>query len=165
MTESTTRSTWSALIDATPEDRVDAMVKAFGAISVLDEEARVGNCAVLLDQEASLDEKNLAVMSADRLRALATLDVAAAHRVMSAYEKAEKQQPASVGMRRVFALQAAAKQLNLDEISKVESFMPTVRQMAGLAPARVERPVAAGDLSTPAPAPRRGLLGKLFSRS
>ncbi len=164
MSESTTQTSWSALAEATSDDRHEAMVRAFGAISVLDDEARVGNCAVLLDQEATLDDKSLQAMAASRLRALAAMDGEAAERVHVAYEKAEKRQPANIGMRRVFAIQAVAKSLSLDEISRIEPFMPTVRAMAGLAPAKAERPVAAGDLMI-APEPKKGRFSKLFSRS
>jgi hypothetical protein len=165
MSETSAQSSWSGLAAATPEDRIQAMVQAFGAISVLDEEARVGNCVVLLDQEASLDDKALQQMAGGRLRALAAMDGDAAFRVSVAYEKAEKQQPGSIGMRRVFALQAAARGLSLEEIGKIESFMPGVREMAGLAPAKTDRPIAAGDLAMADPAPKKGLFGKLFSRS
>ena len=165
MSESSAQSSWSALAEATSDDRHEAMVQAFGAISVLDEEARVGNCAALLDQEAPLDDKSLQLMAGSRLRALAAMDGDAAFRVSVAYEKAEKQLPGSTGMRRVFALQAAARGLSLDEVGRIEPFMPGIRAMAGLAPARTERPIAAGDLVVSAPAPKKGLFGKLFSRS
>ncbi len=164
MSESATHTHWSALAEATADDRHEAMVKAFGAISVLDDEARIGNCAVLLDQEANLDDKGLRAMAASRLRALAAMDGDAANRVQVSFEKAEKGQSAAIGMRRVFAIQAVAKSLTLDEISKIETFMPTIRAMAGLAPTRTERPVAAGDLMV-ASEPKKGRLSRLFSRS
>jgi hypothetical protein len=165
MPGSATKSEWSALADASPEARLDSMIKAFAAIAVLDDEARVGNCAALLDQEAELDAKAIQTMAASRFRALAAMDPDAAGRVSSAYAKAEQRLSGTVGMGRVPAVQAAAKGLSLDEISKIEPFMPSIREMAGLAPARREQPIAAGDLAVAAPEPRKGLFAKLFSRS
>jgi hypothetical protein len=68
-------------------------------------------------------------------------------------------------MRRVFALQAAARGLSLDEIGKIEPFMPGVRAMAGLAPAKVDRPITSGDIAMAQEAPKKGRFLKLFSRS
>jgi hypothetical protein len=129
MSATASNSEWSALAEASDDERLDAMVKAFGAISVLDEEARTGNVAALLDQEADLDAKAIQAMAASRFRALAAMDPDAAGRVSTAFEKAEKQQPGAVGMRRVPAIQAAAKGLSLDEISKIEPFMPSIRDV------------------------------------
>ena len=165
MSASASLTDWADLSATSPDERHEGMVRAFGAISVLDEEARIGNCAVLLDQEASLDDRALQAMAASRFRALAAMDPNAAARVTAAFDRAEKQQPAAIGMRRVSALQTAARGLSLDEVSKVEAFMPAIREMAGLGPARREQPIAAGDLIVSAPAPKRGILARLFSRS
>ena len=163
--ETAAQTSWSALADASPEDCVVTMTETFSAITEFDEAGRSERFGALLAEEATLDDKALQRMSAGRLRALANLDVEVAHNLQVAWEAAERSQPANLGMRRVFALQAAAKGLSLDEISRVEPFMPTVREMAGLAPARKDRPIAAGDLMVEAPAPKKGLFGKLFSRS
>jgi len=158
-------SGWSALADASPEDRVASMTETFTAIAGLDEARWSERIGALLAEEATLEDKALQAMAGGRLRALTALDIDAACSLTVAWEQAEKTQPANLGMRRVFALQAAAKSLSLDEVSRVEPFMPTVRPMAGLAPARSDRPIAAGDLMVDAPAPKKGFLGKLFSRS
>jgi hypothetical protein len=156
---------WSALGDASPEERVAFMTETFAEIATTDDAAAAERIAALLNEEASLDDKGLQAMAGGRLRAFSAIEVDSALRLQGLWDEAEKAQPANVGMRRVFALQAAAKGLSLDEVSHVERFLPTVRQMAGLAPARSNRPVAEAEPVAEAPAAKKGFLAKLFSRS
>lgn len=157
-------TTWAALVDASPEDRIAGMTATFTSVAALGDAELAEAVAALLAAEAELVDQDLQALAGGRLRALPDIDPDGANRIVTAWEVAEKSQPANLGMRRVFALQAAARSLSLDEVSRVEPLMPTVRQMAGLAPARKEQPIAAGDLVVEAP-PRRGFLSKLFSRS
>jgi hypothetical protein len=159
-------TSWSALSDASPEERVASMTETFTEIATLEDAAAAERIAGLLNAEASFDDKGLQAMAASRLRALSAVEVEPALRLQAMWDDAEKAQPANLGMRRVFALQAAAKGLSLDEVSHVERFLPTVRQMAGLAPARSDRPVAAAaEPVADTPAAKKGFLAKLFSRS
>jgi hypothetical protein len=164
--EASTHSDWTDLVDASPEDRVARMTETFTEVAALESAAASGRISALLAEEGSLDDKGLQAMAGGRLRAFSALEVEPAVRLQGLWDEAEKGQPANLGMRRVFALQAAAKGLSLDEVSHAERFLPTVRQMAGLAPARRDRPVAEAEpMAAPAPAAKKGFLGKLFSRS
>jgi hypothetical protein len=141
------------------------MTEMFAAIAALEDAGAGERIVALLAEEGELDDRGLQAMAGSRLRAFSALEVDAAIRLQTLWDEAERAQPANLGMRRVFALQAAVKGLSLDEVSHVERFLPTVRQMAGLAPSRSDRPVIAAEPVTETPAAKKGFLAKLFSRS
>lgn len=164
MTSDPTPGQWADLAPMAPEDQVASMATALARLAATDNDTRGAGIAALLEAEASLDDRSLATLSGSRLRALATLPTEDALALQAAWESAERARPGSEGMRRAVALQGACKGLSLEEVSRVEAFMPRVRELAGLAPARTHRSQDPPALVVDEPV-RKGLLKRLFSRS
>jgi len=117
----------------------------------------------MLRTEARLGDGAVLGLTGDRLRALADLDPGNAREIMVAIQQGEQRQSASAMMRRVTALQGACKELTLDEIGKVQGFLPSAPQLAGL-PTPKRQEVGAVDVEI-LEQPRRGLLRRLLGRA
>jgi hypothetical protein len=155
---------WSGIRPEHP-DLVFALSERFEALTAMPQPDRERAAALLLDLEAGVPDAVLADFLAAELRALTTLPSDGAKEVLRSIDSLTTCQAGSSAMRRTIALQAASRDLSLDEVSRLEPAMPTVRQMAGLPPAKpVESETTDLAAAIEAPPAKRWSLARLFSR-
>ena len=157
---------WAGLSPDHP-DLVYALAERMEAMLLLPPEERNRTAGALLDLEAGLPDAALRLFLAAELRALTTLPAEGARDVLAAFDALTGCQKGSSAMRRSVAMQAASRDLSLDEISHLEPALPAIRQMAGLPPAKTSSVETAGTVADPAPESgrhKRWSLSRLLSR-
>jgi hypothetical protein len=155
---------WAALAALGTDERRAGIGGWLAAVAGLPADERAGEIEAVLQAEAKVSDGAMLALTGDRLLALTDLPADEAAGLMTMFQEAEQRQPAAVVMRRVSALQGACKELTLEEISKVQAFLPSAPELAGLPPARKSRTEAA-DLTVITPSPKRKSLWRLFGRA
>jgi hypothetical protein len=156
---------WAGL-SADHPDLLYEMVERLRRVAAMEVTEREAAIASLLDFEAGLPQADLRVVMAAKLRALIVLEASEAETILRTIDTFLGTRPAEFSMRRMVALQGACRDLTLEELSRIETLMPSAREHAGLLPSRnghVFVTPANGVRQAPA-RPRRWLLSRLFSR-
>jgi hypothetical protein len=173
MTNDTNRSTcfttaqdfWDGLAGDHP-DLLYATTERMLALAAMPLKERDRHVAALLDFEAGRPGAELRKLLGAELRALSSLPSDSAAAILSSIEAFQAARPAGDSMRRIVALQSACRDLSLEEIGRLETLMPAIRELAGLPPVVRPRLTVGGGAPTPGytERPRRGPLARIFSR-
>ncbi|MGD9935335.1 MAG: hypothetical protein AB7T37_16685 [Dehalococcoidia bacterium] len=127
----------------------EAIAHRFESMASMAPQELRASTAELLDFEASLPGERLRFFFIAKLKAFTMVEASTAQAVMEEINVFLSSRPAEMLMRRQVALQGASRELTLDEISHLESLLPSIRELAGLPPRKY-----APEVSMVGPEPR-----------
>ncbi len=121
-----TDTSWSELIDIDQEAARSKMADRFRTIVKLPAAQQDEQLIPMVTSEYSLDGPRLLAFTTTRLRSWIDLDADDAKVIASSYDRVFQHLPGEMAMRRVLAVQTAAREMKADEVAHLRSIIPSM---------------------------------------
>lgn len=137
--------TWSALIDLDQEDARGKMTDRFRSIVKLPVAQQDEQLRPMITSEYTLEGPRLLEFTTTRLRSWIDLGVDDAKVAAEAYNRVFQQLPGELAMRRVLAVQTAAREMKSDEVAILRDIIPSMLDAVPVTRRLDDPPKAAAD--------------------